>query len=415
MSVFVGVACYIPLTSAPALSSTLEKNLDCIIRAPRLNRTELAQFVHRPIFQHIMFDPWPIPPFSTNLASISSVIKSLRIEDDPYVISLRKQLSEAQQGSPEYNRIDQKLSATIRSQKTFTLKGLRDFERAASDILYDLGPWATDWYVWRIVEKARDAANPYNNIMATWKSSEKNHLLNILNNVVLTPVSFHVDDIMQDSSDKVQQLITTLLNEKVETEERDEVYSCLVFVQRRDTVLALAEVLNNHPFTKDIFRIGVLLGTSDNSHRHSFLDITRKLARETQEETVADFRSGELNLIIATAVAEEGLDIQACGSVIRWDLPPNMASWAQSRGRARRRRSTFTLMFARGSQSQQDVLKWENLERKMVEMYNDPMRDLAMEEDLTNGMEDDFEEDEVFVVESTGYIHLLCLSHFPLT
>jgi ERCC4-related helicase len=351
-----------------------------------------------------MYEMWETQPFSTNLASISSIIKSLKIEQDPYVIFLRQQLSLAQPRSPEYYRIDQKLSTTIRNQKTFTLKGLRDFERAASDILYDLGPWAADWYVWRIIERAKDAANPYNNIMTTWKETEKDHLLKILNGIVLTPVSYHADDIMDESTDKVQQLITTLLNEKLETEERGDIYSCLVFVQRRDSVLAIAEVLNNHPFTEGVFRIGILLGTSDNSHRHSFLDLTRKLARESQEDTMADFRSGELNLIVATAVAEEGLDIQACGSVIRWDLPPNMASWAQSRGRARRKRSTFTLMFPRGGQSQQDVQKWENLERKMVELYNDPSRDMHVDGD--NPSEDDFEEDEIFVVESTGYVRV---------
>ncbi|KAF5349213.1 hypothetical protein D9756_009505 [Leucocoprinus leucothites] len=393
----------------------LEKNLDCIIRSPRLRRDELLQFVHRPVFRHIMYNSWSSPPFSTNLACISNVIKSLKIEEDPYVISLRKQLSTAQPGSREYHRIDQKLSTTILNQKTFTLKGLRDFERAAADILYDIGPWAVDWYIWRIIEKAREAANPYNNIMASWKATEKDHLLKILDSIVVTPISFHSDDIMDESSDKVQQLITALLNEKLETEERGDVYSGLVFVQRRDSVIALAEVLKIHPFTKDIFRIGVLLGTSDNSHRHSFLDITRKLARDSQEETLADFRSGDLNLIVATAVAEEGIDIQACGSVIRWDLPPNMASWAQSRGRARRKQSTFSLMFARGSQSQQDVEKWENLERKMIELYNDPLRALAMEEP---GMEmDDFEEDEVFTVESTGakcnlHSAIAHLSHF---
>jgi ERCC4-related helicase len=217
-----------------------------------------------------------------------------------------------------------------------------------------------------------------------------------------------MDDVMDDTSDKVQQLIKTLLNEKFETEERGEDYSGLIFVQRRDSVLTLAEVLNDHPFTKGQFRTGILLGTSDNSKRSGFLDITRKIARDSQEETMADFRSGELNLIIATAVAEEGIDIQACGSVIRWDLPPNMASWAQSRGRARKKRSSFTLMFARGSQSQQDVQKWEMLERKMVEAYNDPSRNLAMAEDLTEGATEEDEEDEVFEVE-TGFVSILTL------
>lgn len=384
--------------------------MDCVIRAPRLNRAELAQFVHRPVFQHVMYDMWSAPPFSTNLTSISNIIQSLRIDDDPYIVALRKQLSQAEPYSPEYFRTDQKLSKTIRNQNTFTLKGLRDFERAASDILHDLGPWAVDWYVWRVVEKARDAVNPYNTIMTSWKTSEKEHLLKILNQVVLTPISYHPDDIADDSSNKVQQLITTLLNEKLETEARDEVYSGLIFVQRRDSVIALAEVINHHPFTKGHFRIGILLGTSDSGHRHSFLDITRKLARDTQEDTMAHFRSGELNLIVATAVAEEGLDIQACGSVIRWDPPPNMASWAQSRGRARKERSTFTLMFARGSQSQQDVQKWERLEQQMVEKYNDPTRGLVLEDELMTGIEDDDYDDQFFTIESTGCVFLFPFS-----
>lgn len=385
------------------IRSMLEKNLDCIIRAPRRTRAELAQFVHRPIFQHVMYNPWPDPPFSTNLAVISNIVRSLQIEKDPYVISLRRQLATAQPLTSEYFRLDQKLSLTIRTQKTFVFKGLRDFERAASDILVDLGPWAADWYVWKIVEKAREAANPFNNIMASWKDTEKSHLLKLLGSAVLTPVSYHDGDLMSDCSDKLYRLIQTLLDEKMETDGQDELYSGLVFVQRRDTVIALAEILKNHPFTKNIFRIGFLLGTSDNSRRHSFLDISRKLARESQEETMAEFRSGELNLIIATAVAEEGIDIQACGSVIRWDLPPNMASWAQSRGRARKQRSTFTLMFANGSQDEQNVHKWEKLERQMVELYNDPARDLAMEaESLIEIDEDDV--DEFYIVKSTGYV-----------
>ena len=379
----------------------LERNLDCIVQSPRLQRDELLKFVHRPVFRHVIYEYWISPPFSTNLATISGIIQGLKIEDDPYIISLRRQLNATLYGTVEYYRIDQQLSATLRNQKTFTLKGLRDFERAASDILLDIGPWAADWYVWRIIEKAKEAINPYNNMMSAWKPTERSHLLGILNSVVLTPISYHVDDIMEDSSDKVQSLVTLLLNEKLETEERGEMYSCLIFVQRRDSVIALAEVLRNHPFTANIFRVGILLGVSDSSYRQSFLDITRKIPHDSQEDTLASFRSGDLNLIVATAVAEEGLDIQACGSVIRWDLPQNMASWAQSRGRARKKKSTFTLMFARGSAHQQDVKKWEDLERRMVEMYNDPLRMPVVE-----GMRiDDYqEEDEIFVVESTGCV-----------
>ncbi|KAK4391373.1 Dicer-like protein 4 [Sesamum angolense] len=47
------------------------------------------------------------------------------------------------------------------------------------------------------------------------------------------------------------------------------------------------------------------------------------------------FISVLLNLLVATKVGEEGLDIQTCCIVIRFDLPETIASFIQSRGRAR--------------------------------------------------------------------------------
>ena len=52
-------------------------------------------------------------PFSTDLASLDAIRGTLGIEHYPYVISLRKQLGEKARGSPEYKRVDQKLSKVI--------------------------------------------------------------------------------------------------------------------------------------------------------------------------------------------------------------------------------------------------------------------------------------------------------------
>ncbi|KAG6837138.1 hypothetical protein H0H93_014043 [Arthromyces matolae] len=396
---------------------TIEANLDSTIRAPRRHKDELATFVHRPVFRHVMYNyPDEINmPFSTNLAALSAVVQQIDIRDDPSVHSLQKQLGRASPGSTDYYRLDQKLSKVIHKSDSFTHKGLRDFVRTAEAICYDLGSWAADWYIWEVIQHAKRVANPTNNLISTWKNQEKVYLLEIINRIVVTPVSHYPDDILEASTDKVRTLIDTLLMEKFDTEALNESYSGLVFVQRRDTVLALTELLRHHPFTQDVFTFGCLLGTSDSSYRHSFLDITRFMLKNTHEDTLDDFRIGKMTVIISTAVAEEGIDIQACGSVIRWDPPPNMASWAQSRGRARRKRSTYTMMFSNVGADHANVVKWQNLEQQMVALYNDPSRDMVVDDPDDQADADD--EVLEFRVPSTGALLTLNsavshLSHF---
>ena len=121
---------------------------------------------------------------------------------------------------------------------------------------------------------------------------------------------------------------------------------------------------------------------------------------QSQAEVLLDFKVGEKNLIVSTAVAEEGIDIQACGSVIRWDIPQNMTSWAQSRGRARRQRSTFILMFHESDFHDGLVLKWERLESEMQAKYNDSRkRAILLDDDSISSEDDEYVE---LYVESTG-------------
>ncbi|KAE9404030.1 P-loop containing nucleoside triphosphate hydrolase protein [Gymnopus androsaceus JB14] len=379
---------------------TIERNLDSRIVSPRQHRSELEEFVHRPIFKHIMYNPVDImnPPFSANFAALQDVQSKLEIENDPYIKSLRNQLSKITPGTPEYYRLDQKLSKTIANEGTFTHKGLRDFVRTASEILYDVGVWAAEWYIWEVIQQAKKAGS--DRVMPSWGNEEKAYLLSVINQINLKPVSY--DDIVDNQSDKVTALLECLFGEKEDAEAENESFSGLVFVQRRDVVLALAELLKHHPVTQGNFQVGPLLGASDSSQRHAFLDITRGFIKQSQEKTIMDFKLGDLNLLISTSVAEEGIDVQACGCVIRFDLPQNMASWAQSRGRARKKRSTFIMMFQNGSLNHEDVMKWEKLEAEMVARYMDPSRNPSRVE---NDIEvDDITDDDVppLQVESTG-------------
>ncbi|KAJ4485529.1 hypothetical protein J3R30DRAFT_3696891 [Lentinula aciculospora] len=396
------------LTASPIFGGNVDKafqmietNLDCKIVSPRQNRAELGLHVHRPVFKHIIYDTSDIIGTSPSpiLRSLESIYNDLNIENDPYIKSLKNQLSKTSPDTADYRRIDQQLSKTIANEGTFTHKGLRDFIRSAKDILTEVGVWAANWYVTEVLQQAKKAAQSSEHIMPTWQSQEKAYLLGIINQITITPVSRNPDDVVDGQSDKVTALIQCILNEKEDAENEDERFSGLIFVQRRDVVLALAELLRHHPVTGTEFQVGPLLGASDSSHRHAFLDITRKFLKQSQDETLTDFKLGDKNLIVSTAVAEEGIDVQACGCVIRWDHPPNMASWAQSRGRARKKRSTFIMMFEKGTVDRENVLKWEKLEEEMVARYINPLRDLEM---AKNEAPDDDEGFAPFRVESTG-------------
>jgi hypothetical protein len=82
---------------------TIESNLDAKICTPQYSRAELTKYANRPLFKHATYFSSsssvstinPDPPFSTNLASLSTVIQRLDIEQDPKVLSLRRQLAKA--------------------------------------------------------------------------------------------------------------------------------------------------------------------------------------------------------------------------------------------------------------------------------------------------------------------------------
>ncbi|KAH9851493.1 P-loop containing nucleoside triphosphate hydrolase protein [Lenzites betulinus] len=378
----------------------LETNLDSIIRSTRKNRGELAEHVYRPEFKHVLYaspiHTWEVMP-SKNYQALKAVVDELNIEDDPYVISLRSRLAKLRP-TDDRHRIDQQLSKAIDKEDTFSHKGLRDFVRAAEEICIELGPWAADWYVAKVIERGKVAANPYNNIMSAWQEKEKRYLLSIISKVRVTTPPSDADSIMNGITPKVRALVDSLIVEEGLFRSRDEDYSGLVFVTRRDTVIALAELLRRIPETAQLFRLGCLLGSSSSFKRHSFLDITRNILEESQADTLRDFKIGDKNLIVSTSVAEEGIDIQACGSVIRFDPPPNVVAWAQSRGRARRKRSSFIIMFE--ETGPQRVREWEDTERKMMLAYNDPRRDA-----MISVADEDFDDMDGYVefeVASTG-------------
>ncbi|KAJ6126048.1 ATP-dependent helicase dcl2 [Penicillium samsonianum] len=146
--------------------------------------------------------------------------------------------------------------------------------------------------------------------------------------------------------------------------------SGIIFVRERATAYVLSALLNEHPLTHGLFRCAPCVSSSTHSEHWA---IDNSLILKKSEEVVTDFRCGTKNLIVATNVLEEGIDIPACHLVISFELPDNMTSYIQRRGRARQSISEFVIMEEDNCESLASR-QWNVLEKKMQELCLDHHR-----------------------------------------
>ena len=100
----------------------------------------------------------------------------------------------------------------------------------------------------------------------------------------------------------------------------------LVFTQYRDTARHLAERLNRIPGVRADRFVGQASKLND-----------KGLTQEEQAERIRKLESGELNVLVATSIAEEGLDIPAVDHVIFYEPIPSEIRYIQRRGRTGRK------------------------------------------------------------------------------
>ncbi|CAL0334495.1 unnamed protein product [Lupinus luteus] len=163
---------------------------------------------------------------------------------------------------------------------------------------------------------------------------------------------------------------------------------CIVFVERVITAVVLETLLN------------VLL-PKYNSWKTKFIaghnSGLKNQTRNKQNEIVEEFRDGLVNIIVATSILEEGLDVQSCNLVIRFDPCPTVCSFIQSRGRARMQNSDYVLMVKSG-----DSVTHSRLEKYLAS--GDIMRKESLRQSsIPCGSLEQLPE-EVYRVESTGAI-----------
>ena len=115
----------------------------------------------------------------------------------------------------------------------------------------------------------------------------------------------------------------------------------IVFTERRVVAFYLSKLLSEDSIFKlKNLKSKALVGINATGK----YDVTRMTERE-QDFALVSFRSNVANILVATSVVEEGLDIPSCDLVVRFEsFSSNLRSYVQSRGRARQQDSKFYLL-----------------------------------------------------------------------
>ncbi|MFX1272231.1 MAG: DEAD/DEAH box helicase [Promethearchaeota archaeon] len=156
----------------------------------------------------------------------------------------------------------------------------------------------------------------------------------------------------------------------------------LVFTRFRDTAMEVVETLEQ---LRDA-RVSRFVGQSSRRTDKGF-------SQKKQVEVLEGFRNNEFNVLVATQVGEEGLDIPECNLVVFYDCVPSVVPYIQRRGRTGRKTPGRVVIFvARGTHD--EFYHWSVI-RKLKKMP-DALKEAEKDSDEEQTSLEDFvsEDDE---------------------
>lgn len=176
----------------------------------------------------------------------------------------------------------------------------------------------------------------------------------------------------QFSSNRVKRLLKFLEDEFVSTDVHKK--QALVFVQRRFTAKVLYHVMKSHfgCTTTDEQSSGANVQPEFIVGHNAKLEesIEQIIVQKQERKVIEKFRKHQVNVLVATNVLEEGIDLQMCNVVVMFDKFTTYSSYMQSKGRARMKSSTFLMMV-------NDADRYAFVNR--IKLYNDIEKKLKEE------------------------------------
>lgn len=118
----------------------------------------------------------------------------------------------------------------------------------------------------------------------------------------------------------------------------------LIFTKRRFTakvIFYILDHLSKHSPKYSYMKLDFIVGYNINPYND-----TRELLYTVKKNRsiLQSFNNKEINILVASNVLEEGIDVQSCSLVIKYDHPEEYRSYIQSKGRARNPISQYYLL-----------------------------------------------------------------------
>jgi endoribonuclease Dicer len=135
----------------------------------------------------------------------------------------------------------------------------------------------------------------------------------------------------------------------------------LVLVKKRETAFKIKNMLNSHDAIEKLqLNVEAVVGHGSTSGTEQGMSVAQ------QKKILENMQKKQYHIVVATAVAEEGIDIPECELVITFNPPSTVTALVQMRGRARKNHSKFIIL----CNSSKEKVKFEDLmmkEKNMIE------------------------------------------------